>query len=150
MNITHTTKVVIAICAVIAVIAFISGYYVRDSKSDQKEAIQSASPTPSASTTPTATVAYVPQSYTIKLTSAGLSPASLNIRKGDTVTLLNTTDAAFWPASDPHPTHTLCPGFDAMRGLGNGESYSLTFTKIQTCGYHNHLDPAMRGTITVR
>lgn len=141
---------VVAICVVIAAVAFIGGYYLKGNNSDQEEAVQSVSPTPSISATPTATVAYVPRSYTVKLTSSGLSPASLSIRKGDTVTLVNNTDAAFWPASDPHPTHTLCPGFDAMRGLLNGESYTLSFSKIQTCTYHNHLDPAIRGTITVR
>lgn len=158
METTHTTKVVVALCVAVAVIAFIGGYLVRESKEDTQEAQQTASPTPSVpliykTPTPTPTAVYKATSYTIKLTSSGLSPASLSIHPGDTVTLLNTTDTLFWPASDPHPTHTNCPGFDAMRGLGNGESYSLTFTKIQTCGYHNHLDPAnatMRGTITVR
>ncbi|MEK7638158.1 MAG: hypothetical protein AAB375_01895 [Patescibacteria group bacterium] len=153
MENTLSTKVVIAICVVIAVIAFIGGYYLKGSNTDEEEALQSASPTPSVSTSPAATAAYVPRSYTVKLTSSGLSPALLSIRKGDTVTLLNTTDSVFWPASNPHPGHTDCPGFDAMRGLNNGESYTLTFSKVQTCGYHNHLDSAnatMRGTITVR
>lgn len=141
---------VVAVCALIAVVAFIGGYFLRGSNLDQEEALQSVSPTPSVSASPAATVAYKPRSYTVKLTSAGLSPVSLSIRRGDTVTLLNDTDIPFWPASDPHPTHALCPGFDALRGLGNGESYSLTFTNIQICSYHNHLDPATRGTITVR
>lgn len=143
---------VVVICVIIAAVAFIGGYFLRGSNSEQEEALQSASPTPSvsASASPTAAVAYKPVSYTVKLTSGGLSPASLSILAGDTVTLVNNTDAAFWPASNPHPTHTDCPGFDAKRGLRNGESYTLTFSKIQTCGYHNHLDPAMRGTITVR
>ncbi len=155
METTHTTKVVVAVCAVIAVVAFIGGYYLRDSKSDSDVAEETSSPTPSivASATPTATVVYKPVSYTVRLTSSGLSSASLSIRMGDTVTIINNTYTAFWPASNPHPGHTDCPGFDAMRGLNNGESYTLSFLKIQTCGYHNHLDPAnatMRGTITVR
>lgn len=155
METTHTTKVVVAICVAVAVVAFIGGYLLKGGADDTDDVVATATPSPLVlkTPTPTPTAVYKPVSYTVKLTSTGLSPASLSIRKGDTVTILNTTDAAFWPASDPHPTHTQCPGFDALRGLGNGESYTLTFTKVQTCGYHNHLDSAnasMRGTITVR
>jgi plastocyanin len=140
----------------VALIAFIGGYALRDRTSDADDVTPTPSPTPSVvfSVTPVPTAhAYKPVSYTVKLTYDGLSPAMLSIHPGDTVTLVNKTDALFWPASNPHPTHTDCPGFDALRGLANGESYSLTFTRVQTCGYHNHLDPAnstMWGTITVR
>ena len=155
METTHTTKVVVAICVAVAVVAFIGGYLLKGGASDKDDVATTPTPTPVTlkSVTPTPSVAYKPVSYTVKLTTTGLSPASLSIRKGDTVTILNATDSAFWPASDPHPTHTQCPGFDALRGLANGESYTLTFTKVQTCGYHNHMDPAnasTRGTITVR
>lgn len=155
MGTTHTTRVVVAVCAVIAIGAFIGGYYFRGDSSGEEVAEQSSSPTPSVtvSPTPTASAVYKPSSYTVRLTSGSLSPKALSIRVGDTVTLLNASNAAFWPASDPHPTHTACPGFDALRGLANGESYTLTFTRAQTCGYYNHLDSAntkMRGTITVR
>lgn len=156
MQSTHTTRGVVAVCVVFAVLAFVGGYYYRGNKED---ADASPSPTPSStprasvSASPTATVAYKPVSYTVKLTSTGLSPASLSIRVGDTVTMRNDTNGLFWPASNPHPTHTQCPGFDALRGLKYGESYTLTFSKVQTCGYHNNLAPdntSMRGTITVR
>lgn len=143
---------VIGICIIIAAVAFVGGYYLNGSNNDQEEAVASASPTPSVtvSATPKATVAYKPTAYTVSLTAGGLTPASLSVRVGDSVSLRNDSNVMFWPASDPHPAHTMCPGFDALRGLANGESYTLTFTKAQTCGYHNHLDPATRGTITVR
>lgn len=155
METTHSTKVVIALCAAVAVVAFIGGYFLRDQKAEDDTANATATPKVSVvkTVTPTATVASKPVSYTVKLTATGLSPASLTVKRGDTVTILNTSGVSFWPASNPHPSHSDCPGFDALRGLSNGESYTVTFSSIQTCGYHNHLDPAnasMQGTITVR
>ena len=153
MENTHTTKVVVALCVAVALIAFIGGYALRDRTADSDDATPTPTPSVVFSVTPIPTSIHKPVTYTVKLTNGGLAPATLSIRTGDTVKLLNTTDAFFWPASNPHPTHTDCPGFDALRGLANGESYTLTFSKVQTCGYHNHLDPAnsaMWGTITVR
>jgi plastocyanin len=152
MGSTYTTRTVVAIGVAVAVIAFAGGYYFRDNKDDAEE---SPSPTPdsSQSVSSSRSPVYTPGTTTVKLTSTGLSPAILSIRVGDTVTLRNDSASVFWPASNPHPTHSDCPGFDALRGLNKGESYTLTFTKVQVCGYHNHLDPTnttMRGTITIR
>lgn len=155
MGNTHTTRAVVVIGAVIAVVAFTGGYLVKGSKDDSDDASGSPSPTPSYAVylTPSVTPLYSPRAYLVKLTSGGITPASLTIRVGDTVTFRNDAAVSFWPASNPHPTHTDCPGFDAMRALNNGESYTLAFTKVEQCGYHNHLDPSnpmMKGTITVR
>jgi plastocyanin len=89
----------------------------------------------------------------VRLTEQGPVPKTLTVRAGDTVTFRNVADIAYWPASNPHPTHTDCPGFDALRGLKIDESYTLTFAQVRTCGYHNHLDPANSsawGTIIVQ
>ena len=76
-------------------------------------------------------------------------PANLTVKVGSVVTFKNVDTAAHWPASDPHPVHTLCPGFDAKKGLLTGEIYSFTFTEVKTCTYHDHLHPSAKGTITV-
>ncbi|MCC6934250.1 MAG: hypothetical protein IT406_00940 [Candidatus Yanofskybacteria bacterium] len=140
----------------LAAIAFGIGFLVRGNGSSSET---TATPTPSASasvsTRPrsTATPAYSPKSYIIRITQDGPTPKSLTVHTGDSVSIINATDALYWPASDPHPSHTNCPGFDAKRGLQRGDGYTLTFSEKRTCGYHNHVDPAnasQRGTIIVQ
>ncbi|MDP3934756.1 MAG: hypothetical protein Q8Q46_00815, partial [Candidatus Giovannonibacteria bacterium] len=68
---------------------------------------------------------------------------------GGKVTWVNKSQSQIWPASNPHPIHTDYPGFDASRGLANGESYSFTFDKVGSWNYHNHLNPGMKGEVKV-
>lgn len=78
------------------------------------------------------------------------SPASLTIKAGDIVVFKNESNTSFWPASDPHPTHTNYPGFDAGKAIAAGSTFEFKFTKVGTWGYHNHLNPAQHGTIKVQ
>lgn len=91
-----------------------------------------------------------PVNHVLSMTDAGFSPATLNIKKGDTVAFTNNGTALHWPASAPHPTHTNYPGFDAGRALEPGESWTFQFDKIGTWTYHDHLNPATKGTIVVK
>ena len=86
---------------------------------------------------------------TIEITSSGFNPNTLTINSGDTVAFVNRDTRPHWPASNPHPVHTDYSGFDARRGLTQGESYSFTFTRKGTFGFHDHLNPSLGGTITV-
>lgn len=106
-----------------------------------KKSTNSVSNDSTANTTATATVTT---------TSSGFSPATVTVNAGDTVTFVNNGTGTNWPASDPHPTHTGLPGFDALRGLKTGQSYSYTFTKIGTFGYHDHLNSSLTGTVVVQ
>jgi plastocyanin len=85
----------------------------------------------------------------VKITDEGFDPATLTVASGDTVTFENESSDDSWPASDVHPTHQLYPGFDAKKPLLPGDSYSFTFTKAGSWGYHNHLEPDVKGTIVV-
>ncbi len=76
-------------------------------------------------------------------------PKELRIKTGETVTFINGGGSNVWPASDIHPTHLLCPGFDARRSLKPGESWSFTFREKKTCSFHNHLSAAEVGKIIV-
>lgn len=103
-----------------------------------------ASPTPSMTTTCTPlTVAY---------TNSGFSPNRLTLTPTcRTVTFVNQTSRNMWVASDPHPTHTGFPAFDADRGMLPGESYTFTFPAgARTYNYHDHLNAASRGAIVVQ
>jgi plastocyanin len=86
----------------------------------------------------------------VTYTGSGFIPPILSVDSGTTVRFYNASNAAFWPASDPHPAHTDYPGFDALRSYGTGESYYFTFLRTGTWGYHNHLNPTQTGSIVVR
>ncbi len=83
-------------------------------------------------------------------TDDGFSPSPLTIKVGETVMFKNQGSRGMWVASDPHPTHTDDRDFDAHRGFGPDEVYSYTFTEAGTWGYHNHLNPGLRGKIIVQ
>lgn len=96
-----------------------------------------------------------PKTYTVNLTDTGPQPSILDISTGDTVKFVNTGTRPYWVASDPHPTHELCPGFDAVHGLVHGEAWSHTFkfSAPKTCFYHNHVDITTswyKGTINIK
>jgi plastocyanin len=86
----------------------------------------------------------------VQIEDDGFHPQTLTIDAGDTVLFENKSSDDAWPASNVHPTHLLYPGFDAKKPLLPGDSYSFTFTKTGSWGYHNHLEPDVQGTIVVK
>lgn len=87
-------------------------------------------------------------SSTITIIFSGFTPSTLTVKVGSVVTWNNTSGSAVQVASDPHPTHTDLPDLNSG-SLANGQTYSYTFNKIGTWGYHNHLDPTEKGTVVV-
>jgi|SRR6185437_5340242 len=77
------------------------------------------------------------------------TPKTVNIHANDWVFFKNTRNTGFWVASDPHPTHTDYPGFDALKTIAPGGEYKFQFTKVGSWGYHDHLDPSITGTVVV-
>jgi len=112
-------------------------------------------PTTPTTTTPSATAA---KTVTVEMISSGFSPSSVEINKGDTVVFLNKNTADRWPASASHPTHTVYPEsggcvgskFDACGRIAPGQSFTFTFNQEGSWGYHDHLNPSLRGTIVVK
>lgn len=94
------------------------------------------------------TVTYE-QSPTVNYTATGFSPSTLTIKAGTAVTFLNQTSASMWVASNDHPAHLIYPEFDAKKGYAPGTSYTFTFTRTGTWGYHDHLNARNGGTIVV-
>jgi plastocyanin len=86
----------------------------------------------------------------VKFTDNGFEPSTLTVDSDTTVEFENKSNDDFWPASNVHPTHLLYPGFDAKKPVLPGDSYSFTFTKVGSWGYHNHLEPDVQGTIVVK
>lgn len=77
------------------------------------------------------------------------NPNKLTVKKGTTVKFINQSNDQMWVASNPHPVHTDLPGFDELEATGNRGSYEYAFIKVGTWGYHNHINPSSKGSITV-
>lgn len=85
----------------------------------------------------------------IQITEEGFHPSDITVSSGTTVRFENQDTVAHWPASGVHPTHQICPGFDAGKPIEPGASYSFAFQKKKTCPLHDHLKPSLRGSVTV-
>ena len=130
----------------------------------------SVSPTSTISVTPTETPTATPTTtppptnITVTYTDSGYSPKSVTIKVGDSVTFANNSLRNMWTASGVHPTHTAysgtslsqhCPdtaevAFDQCKGEASGVSWTFTFTKAGTWGYHNHSRSSDTGTVIVQ
>lgn len=87
--------------------------------------------------------------HTVTLSEQGFSPKNIVILKGDTVAFKSLTGKPFWPASNDHPDHTIYPEFDPGRLIMPPATWSFTFDKLGSWGYHNHVNPNMLGSVTV-
>lgn len=85
----------------------------------------------------------------VEITAGGFAPAELKVKVGTMVKFTNRDSELHQPASGVHPTHEICPGFDALKGLAKDESYSFTFNTAKTCPFHDHLNPSIKGTVVV-
>src|SRR5687767_14229840 len=59
----------------------------------------------------------------VTITKDGFTPSTIKVKVGNQVMFTNSDKSGHWIASDPHPTHTLLPGFDSEQSLGEGESF---------------------------
>jgi len=84
----------------------------------------------------------------VQITSLGFSPKEITVAAGTTVKFTNSDTRIHTVASTPHPIHTDLPGFESS-SLAPSESYSFTFAKIGDWGYHDHLNPSIKGTVKV-
>ncbi len=101
--------------------------------------------------------------HEIVYTDAGYAPSSVNIKVGDVVVFKNQSLGDSWVGSVMHPTHmaysgtdlkTHCPDadnndFDQCVSGAPKTSWSFTFTKAGSWGYHNHVNVKHFGKITV-
>jgi plastocyanin len=92
---------------------------------------------------------------TVTITAAGVSPATVTVAVGQTVTFVNSDTRPHEMASDPHPQHGTCPSIEG--GLGTvavGQTkVTRAFGGAGTCRYHDHLNDtsnALKGTIIVQ
>ncbi len=144
------------------VVTFMRATPVASNPSASPEPIPNPEPTPAAP--PPAPPPAAANQAVITYTDSGFSPNTLTVKAGTTATFKNQSSEPFWPASNVHPSHMAYDGtsmaehcqnptsnaFDACVGVQPGASWTFTFNKIGTWSYHDHLNPGMRGSITVQ
>ena len=99
-------------------------------------------------TAPNASVGQA-KTVTIARTAAGYEPRDVVVAKGTTIVWENQSNHFHWPASDPYPSHTNYPAFDAGRALAPGESWQFTFDRVGQWGFHDHIKASVTGTVFV-
>ncbi|MFA6039082.1 MAG: S-layer homology domain-containing protein [Candidatus Peribacteraceae bacterium] len=119
------------------------------SSSSSLSSASSLSSTGSVSSSSTSSVSSVIQAM-VTLRDAGFSPQTITVNSGATVMFLNDSTGTMWVASDPHPQHTDYPGFDQTASVPRDGSYTFTFGKTGTWGYHNHVSAGMTGAVIVQ
>ena len=96
-----------------------------------------------------------PSGATITIGANGtVSPSSVTITTGQSVTFVNNDTRQHEMTSDPHPSHTQCPSINALATLAVGQTrLTNSFPSTGTCGFHDHINPdtnGLKGSITVR
>ncbi len=101
------------------------------------------------------------KTVTVTYTASGFTPASVTINKGDSVTWVNQSGHDMWIGSAMHPTHIVYSGTslsqhcatgvnDSFDECKNGDTYSFTFDKVGSWGYHNHSRASDTGKVIVQ
>jgi len=80
----------------------------------------------------------------ITISSRGFSPASVTVKKGDSVAWLNKDRAMHLIVSDSSAF-----AFKGQGSLSFSDMYLVTFTTAGTYTYHDMLTPSLKGTIIV-
>lgn len=134
------------IAAIIIILLIIGGYFLL--RSNPPAAYENTNNNATTSTNPISTTTG--KEARVAYTSSGFSPKTITIKKGGAVTFTNQSSGEMWVASNPHPIHTDYPGFDEKASVVNGESWSFTFDRTGSWGYHNHKNPSSMGTVVVQ
>src|SRR3989344_4062104 len=120
------------ISLVVVVVAVAAWFIFRNAKESIAPIL---TPTPTPTLASTASPAPTQQANTVIYTDSGYSPATLTIKKGQTVVWNNESSKKMWTASAIHPTHSIYPTtggclgstFDACTGIASGGTWSFKF-----------------------
>lgn len=85
----------------------------------------------------------------VNISENGFSPKDSEINLGDTIIFENVGENPHWPASNPHPAHTIYSEFDPQAPIEPGKSWSFTFNKPGYFKFHDHLNHFEKGSTNV-
>lgn len=115
------------------------------------QTVATSTPTKTTPVKVTTTTTTLPASsnLTVTLTDKGFSPATLTIKKGQTVTFINNSSEKMWVSANPFPSAADYPAFNEKSGVASGSSWDFTFDKTGVWFYHDHYHPALGAKIVV-
>ena len=79
----------------------------------------------------------------------GVSPETIAIRPGETVTFENTAQGAVTVVSDPYPERDRLPELYSGK-IYTGEDFRFTFSQKGEFGFHLEENPSIKGKVVVR
>ena len=150
---------------IIIIIVLGGGWYLYSGKSSPTPApvVENTTVTTTDSSTATTTATTAPMTATVTYGPNGFSPATVTIAAGGTVTFVDQGGPRMWVASDPHPTHEGYDGTTRSQHCATGytgaapfdqctasTTYTFTFQKTGSWGYHNHANESDKGTVVVQ
>lgn len=95
-----------------------------------------------------------PSGATITIANGRVTPSTVTISVGQSVTFINSDGRGRTVYSNPHPAHTDCPSINAVANISNGQTkLTNSLPTARTCGFHDHDDPdnaLMQGTIVIQ
>jgi plastocyanin len=126
------TRIGVALCGLALVVAACGG---------STGGASTPSTSPSAPTTNSSSSATAPKEAKIVIRGFAYSPTNLSVSVGTKVTVTNEDSTTHtWTADDGQ--------FDSG-DLGQGRSFSFTFAKAGSFGYHCSIHPFMKGVVNV-
>ncbi len=126
------------LCVLTAVILAVMGFFLLNTKSQPKPKVKDI---PLTTITP-------PTIVRVTLGKTGFTPVSITIRRGEYVMWINQSGEKASVNSDPYPKNNLYK-FLNLGEFPNGFSVQTVFQNKGKYGYHNQLNPAQKGTVTV-
>ncbi len=95
-----------------------------------------------------------PSGATITIANGAVSPRTVQVAVGQSVTVVNNDNRSHEISSDPHPVHTQCPEINALGSVAAGATRQTNaFPSARTCSFHDHNDPTnsnLMGSIEIR
>jgi len=91
---------------------------------------------------------------TITIANGRVTPSTVTIAVGQSVTFINNDGRVHNVSSDPHPNHTDCPSINGVGTISNGQTkLTNSLPTARSCGFHDHDDPdnnQLKGTIVIQ
>jgi plastocyanin len=142
-NKQHTNWLAFFLIIVFVVLLAVLIGYLYLNKGKATSTTTTTSTTPTTKTTPVTTA-------NVSITKDGFVPATIQIKKGGQVTWTNTDSTSHQVITDPHPAHINLKDLDSDP-LGQGDSFTFTFEKAGTYGYHDEMNPLkFKGAVIVK
>ena len=95
-----------------------------------------------------------PSGATITITPTGLSPSSVTIKSGQSVTFVNNDTVMHNIVSGPVPSYSDCPAINQVSQINPGQKLeTAALVTARTCAFldlMNQNDPRFQGTIIVQ